>query len=56
MSTEASGSPAVWTASKSLIAAHPVGFAIVGGIVVGVAAYYAMKFFSGKKEEAAAAS
>ena len=53
--TAASSNSTMLAASKSFIVAHPVGVAIIGGIVVGVAAYYTMKLFSRKKEEPAAA-
>lgn len=43
-------------AAKTFIAAHPIGVAVVGGIVIGAATYYLMKkIFGGKKEEATAA-
>lgn len=43
-------------AAKTFVAAHPIGVAVVGGIVIGAATYYLMKkLFGGKKEEANAA-
>jgi hypothetical protein len=43
---------------KAFVAAHPVGIAIVGGIIVGVAAYYGMKWLYSKPpvEEAEASA
>ncbi len=42
-------------AAKAFIVAHPVGVAVVGGVLIGAATYYIMKkFFGGKKVEATA--
>jgi hypothetical protein len=37
--------------TKSFLLAHPIGVAIVGGIIVGTGTYYAVKYFTRKKEE-----
>ncbi len=42
-------------AMKTFVMAHPIGVAMVGGIGVGILAYYLVKAFSGKKAEKAAA-
>jgi hypothetical protein len=38
------------------LTAHPVGVALVGGILVGAATYWVMKKFFNKKEESAPAA
>jgi F0F1-type ATP synthase assembly protein I len=42
-------------ATKAFLLAHPVGVALVGGVLVGAGTYWVMKKFMGKKEEPAAA-
>lgn len=37
--------------THSFIAAHPLGVAILGGVVIGVGAYYLMNKFFNKKVE-----
>jgi hypothetical protein len=47
--------PASWIGTtKVFLLAHPVGVAVVGGVAVGVGAYYLVKKFSKKKEQAVA--
>jgi len=42
-------------AAKAFIVAHPIGIAVVGGVLIGATTYYVMKkLFGGKKAEAAA--
>jgi hypothetical protein len=41
---------------KSFLVAHPVGVALVGGILVGAATYWVMKKYFNKKEESAPAA
>ena len=36
---------------KPFLLAHPIGVAIVGGIIVGAGTYWAVKKFSKKQEE-----
>ncbi|NJO17743.1 MAG: hypothetical protein HC877_19015 [Thioploca sp.] len=47
--TTTSAISSLGTTSQALIMAHPLGAAIVGGIVIGVGTYYLMKWF--KKAE-----
>lgn len=42
-------------AIKSFVVAHPIGVALVGGVLVGVGTYWVMKKFFNKKDEPAAA-
>jgi hypothetical protein len=43
------------TTSQALIIAHPLGAAIVGGIAIGVGAYYLMKWFNKAEPQKATA-
>jgi F0F1-type ATP synthase assembly protein I len=42
--------------TTGFLAAHPVGVALVGGVLVGAATYWIMKKFFNKKEESAPAA
>jgi F0F1-type ATP synthase assembly protein I len=42
--------------AKGFLVAHPVGVALVGGVLVGVATYWLMKKYFNKKEEPAPAA
>ena len=55
VSEVASTTNAATVAAKSFLVTHPIGVALVGGILVGVATYWIMKKFFNKKEEPAAA-
>ena len=41
---------------KTFLIAHPVGVALVGGVLVGAATYWVMKKYFNKKEESAPAA
>ena len=36
---------------KPFVVAHPIGMAVIGGVLVGMGTYYLMKKFSKKTEE-----
>ncbi|OQW93995.1 MAG: hypothetical protein BWK79_08195 [Beggiatoa sp. IS2] len=47
--------PSSWLGTaKVFLLVHPVGVAIVGGVITGVGAYYLVKKFSKKKEQSVA--
>lgn len=48
--------PSTWStgAAKAFVVAHPMGVAIVGGILVGAGTYYIVKKLFGGKQEATA--
>ncbi|NOY72813.1 MAG: hypothetical protein GXP14_10625 [Gammaproteobacteria bacterium] len=39
--------------TKAFVLAHPVGVAIIGGVLIGVGTYYVVKKFRGKDKEQA---
>jgi predicted transporter len=41
--------------TKAFLLAHPVGVAVVGGVLIGLGAYYIAKKWSAPKEETAKA-
>lgn len=51
--TEVLTMPATYVGgAKAFLLAHPVGTAIVGGVLIGLGVYYIAKKWSGTKEEA----
>ncbi len=54
VSEVASTTNAAVVAAKGFLVAHPVGVALVGGVLVGAATYWIMKKFFNKKEEESA--
>jgi len=54
VATSKSSLASMGTATKAFVLAHPVGVAIVGGVLIGAGAYYVVKKFQGKDKEQAA--
>jgi phosphotransferase system glucose/maltose/N-acetylglucosamine-specific IIC component len=51
IATTVSNPVSTYTGVKTFLLAHPVGVAIIGGIIVGTGTYWLVKKFSEKKDE-----